>query len=180
MGPFWLPATHILTRTIHEHIIAVPSVLHVTALRRNKVLAEPTISCPNCKTDIRLTELLAAPLIAETRRRFEQQLAAKDQDIAAAGGGGQYSEIGAGERKGRFRGEDRGKARDGAISALRRKRPRRRNFVRRLISTPKERSLPSFRSFSTSATKNSPRRRERRRSSFKRPACSKTNGGPWN
>jgi hypothetical protein len=45
-------------------------------------LTEPTISCPNCKTEIRLTESLAAPLIAETRRRFEQQLAAKDQDIA--------------------------------------------------------------------------------------------------
>jgi hypothetical protein len=45
-------------------------------------LTEPTISCPNCKTDIRLTESLAAPLIAETRHRFEQQLAAKDQDIA--------------------------------------------------------------------------------------------------
>jgi hypothetical protein len=44
-------------------------------------LTEPTISCPNCKTDIRLTESLAAPLIAETRHRFEQQLAAKDQDI---------------------------------------------------------------------------------------------------
>jgi hypothetical protein len=55
----------------------------VIALRRNKILNEPTISCPNCKTDIRLTESLAAPLIAETRQRFEQQLAAKDKDIAA-------------------------------------------------------------------------------------------------
>lgn len=45
-------------------------------------MTEPTISCPNCKTDIRLTESLAAPLIAETRRRFERQLADKDQDIA--------------------------------------------------------------------------------------------------
>jgi hypothetical protein len=45
-------------------------------------LTEPTISCPNCKTDIRLTESLAAPLIAETKRQFEQRLAAKDQDIA--------------------------------------------------------------------------------------------------
>jgi hypothetical protein len=51
-------------------------------LERNEVLTEPTISCPNCKTDIRLTESLAAPLIAETRRRFERQLADKDQDIA--------------------------------------------------------------------------------------------------
>jgi len=58
-------------------------------------LTEPTISCPNCKTDIRLTESLAAPLIAETRRRFEQQLAAKDQNIAQreAAIGAQKSEL---------------------------------------------------------------------------------------
>jgi len=58
-------------------------------------LTEPTISCPNCKTDIRLTESLAAPLIAETRRRFEQQLAAKDQNIARreAAIGAQKSEL---------------------------------------------------------------------------------------
>jgi hypothetical protein len=64
-------------------------------LRRKTILTEPTISCPNCKTDIRLTESLAAPLIAETRRRFEQQLAAKDQDIAQreAAVGTQKSEL---------------------------------------------------------------------------------------
>lgn len=58
-------------------------------------MTEPTISCPNCKTDIRLTESLAAPLIAETRRRFEQQLAAKDQNIARreAAIGAQKSEL---------------------------------------------------------------------------------------
>jgi hypothetical protein len=45
-------------------------------------MTEPTITCPNCKTEIRLTESLAAPLIAATRRQFEQQLAQKDEDIA--------------------------------------------------------------------------------------------------
>ena len=45
-------------------------------------MTEPTIVCPNCKTEIKLTESLAAPLIAATRRQFEQQLAKKDQDIA--------------------------------------------------------------------------------------------------
>lgn len=45
-------------------------------------MTEPTITCPNCKTDIRLTESLAAPLIAETRLGYERQLAAKDKDIA--------------------------------------------------------------------------------------------------
>lgn len=45
-------------------------------------MTEPTITCPNCKTEIKLTESLAAPLIAATRRQFEQQLAQKDSDIA--------------------------------------------------------------------------------------------------
>ncbi len=45
-------------------------------------MTEPTIICPNCKTEIRLTESLAAPLIAATRQQFERQLAQKDEDIA--------------------------------------------------------------------------------------------------
>ena len=45
-------------------------------------MTEPTITCPNCRTEIRLTESLAAPLIATTRRQFEQQLAQKDDEIA--------------------------------------------------------------------------------------------------
>lgn len=36
-------------------------------------MTEPTITCPNCKTEIRLTESLAAPLLAATRKHFEQQ-----------------------------------------------------------------------------------------------------------
>ena len=46
-------------------------------------MTEPTITCPNCKTEIKLTESLAAPLIESTRKQFEQQLAQKDSDIAA-------------------------------------------------------------------------------------------------
>lgn len=45
-------------------------------------MTEPTITCPNCKTEIKLTESLAAPLIASTRAQFEKQLAQKDADIA--------------------------------------------------------------------------------------------------
>ncbi|NGX94590.1 MAG: DUF2130 domain-containing protein [Candidatus Afipia apatlaquensis] len=44
-------------------------------------MTEPQIVCPNCRTEIKLTESLAAPLIAETRRQFEQQLAAKEADF---------------------------------------------------------------------------------------------------
>jgi hypothetical protein len=45
-------------------------------------MTEPTITCPSCKAEIKLTESLAAPLIESTRRQFEQQLAQKDSDIA--------------------------------------------------------------------------------------------------
>lgn len=45
-------------------------------------MTEPTVICPNCKTEIKLTESLAAPLIEATRREYEQQLAQKEADIA--------------------------------------------------------------------------------------------------
>lgn len=44
---------------------------------------EPTITCPNCKTEVKLTESLAAPLIESTRRQFEEKLAAERRTIAA-------------------------------------------------------------------------------------------------
>ena len=44
-------------------------------------MTEPTIICPNCKTEIKLTESLAAPLIESTRQQFEQQLTLKDVEI---------------------------------------------------------------------------------------------------
>ncbi|MCC6910197.1 MAG: DUF2130 domain-containing protein [Phycisphaerales bacterium] len=44
-------------------------------------MQEATIVCPNCKTEIKLTESLAAPLIESTRRQYEQQIAQKDSDI---------------------------------------------------------------------------------------------------
>ncbi len=45
-------------------------------------MTESTITCPNCKTEIKLTESLAAPLIEATRRQFEQRLAEKDREVA--------------------------------------------------------------------------------------------------
>lgn len=45
-------------------------------------MSEPTIICPSCKTEIRLTESLAAPLIESTRREYEKRLAQKDADVA--------------------------------------------------------------------------------------------------
>jgi hypothetical protein len=43
---------------------------------------EPILHCPNCNHEIKLTESLAAPLLAETRQRFNEQLAAKDAEVA--------------------------------------------------------------------------------------------------
>ena len=45
-------------------------------------MSEPTITCPKCKEEIKLTESLAAPLIESTRREFQERLAKKDVDIA--------------------------------------------------------------------------------------------------
>ena len=44
-------------------------------------MTEPTIICPNCQTEIRLTESLAAPLIAATRQQYEQRLSQQAAEI---------------------------------------------------------------------------------------------------
>jgi hypothetical protein len=45
-------------------------------------MAEPTVTCPQCKTEIKLTESLAAPLLESVRRDYEQRLSQKDADIS--------------------------------------------------------------------------------------------------
>jgi hypothetical protein len=45
-------------------------------------MAEPTIVCPKCKTEIKLTESLAAPMIDAVRRDFESRMQQKDQEAA--------------------------------------------------------------------------------------------------
>src|SRR3954451_5934817 len=44
-------------------------------------VTDPQIVCPNCRTEIKLTESLAAPMIAASRKEFEAQLAAKEADF---------------------------------------------------------------------------------------------------
>lgn len=46
-------------------------------------MSEPTIVCPNCQHEMKLTESLAAPLLQQTRHQFEQRLASKDREILA-------------------------------------------------------------------------------------------------
>jgi hypothetical protein len=45
-------------------------------------MTDPTLTCPTCRTEIKLTESLAAPLIEDTRRRYEDQLARKETEVA--------------------------------------------------------------------------------------------------
>ena len=42
--------------------------------------AEPAITCPKCGAEIKLTESLAAPLVAATRLEYENRLAEKEQE----------------------------------------------------------------------------------------------------
>ena len=44
-------------------------------------MAEPTMICPNCKVEIKLTESLAAPIIEATRRQYEQRMAEKETEV---------------------------------------------------------------------------------------------------
>lgn len=44
--------------------------------------AEPTIVCPHCRQEIRLTESLAAPLIESARKEYERRLSEKDVEVA--------------------------------------------------------------------------------------------------
>lgn len=43
---------------------------------------EPTITCPNCSTEIKLTESLAAPLIQATRKEYEARIAQQETVVA--------------------------------------------------------------------------------------------------
>jgi len=43
--------------------------------------SEPIITCPTCRADIKLTESLAAPLIASTRQEYERLLSQKDVEM---------------------------------------------------------------------------------------------------
>jgi hypothetical protein len=45
-------------------------------------MAEPTVVCPQCRSEIKLTESLAAPLLESIRRDYEKRLTQKDADIA--------------------------------------------------------------------------------------------------
>ena len=45
-------------------------------------MTEPIVICPNCKTEIKLTESLAAPLIEATRQQYEKRISDKEAEVA--------------------------------------------------------------------------------------------------
>lgn len=45
-------------------------------------MIDPTITCPSCSTEIKLTEQLAAPLIRATREEYEARIARKDAEVS--------------------------------------------------------------------------------------------------
>jgi hypothetical protein len=68
----WQPAPNSLSSPKHQHARVVQEYL----------MAEPTVVCPQCNTEIKLTESLAAPLLESVRRDYEQRITQKDADIA--------------------------------------------------------------------------------------------------
>ena len=45
-------------------------------------MIEPIIICPSCSTEIKLTELLAAPIVQATRQEYEAKIAQKEREIS--------------------------------------------------------------------------------------------------
>ncbi len=44
-------------------------------------MTEPTITCPKCKAEIKLTESFAEPLIEGLRKDYDKRIAQKDSEI---------------------------------------------------------------------------------------------------
>jgi hypothetical protein len=111
-------------------------------------MAEPTIICPKCKNEIKLTESLAAPLIESTRLDFEKRLAQKDLDVAGREKSIQEREAALSKAKGLARnpgGIERSAA--GARKNRRSTKPKKPNLPCPTTSTKKQKRLPIFRKF---------------------------------
>lgn len=44
-------------------------------------MSDPTLRCPSCNIEIKLTESLAAPILDSARKQFQEQLSLKEQEI---------------------------------------------------------------------------------------------------
>src|ERR1700761_8925636 len=71
-------------RIVYIHIIVCQArwLWPVGTLKRGAHMTEPTITCPSCSTEIKLTESLAAPLIRATREEYEAKIAQRDAELS--------------------------------------------------------------------------------------------------
>ncbi len=83
-SPDWpAPGNQFPLRLINLSVrLSFPMTINQTERLEMAVANEPTITCPNCKAEIKLTESLAAPLIESTRQQYEHKLAQKDADVS--------------------------------------------------------------------------------------------------
>lgn len=57
--------------------------IHQTSFNdRINAMHDPTITCPHCHSEIKLTESLAAPLLESTRQQYEKRLSDKEAEVA--------------------------------------------------------------------------------------------------
>ena len=45
-------------------------------------MADPTIICPNCSYELKLTEAISAPIVERLRKQFEAEARQKGEDLA--------------------------------------------------------------------------------------------------
>ena len=77
LSPSSLPPLHVKRNNARQ-----PQFIRKSAFTEEFLVVEPTITCPKCGAEIKLTESLAAPLIAATRREYAEKIAQKDSQLA--------------------------------------------------------------------------------------------------
>lgn len=76
----WSFKFYLLDWSFHNHLQLWAKTMPADDL--GGLMSDPTITCPSCKSEIKLTESLAAPLLESTRQQFQEQMAEKDRQVA--------------------------------------------------------------------------------------------------
>ncbi len=142
-------------------------------------MSEPIIACPKCKTEIKLTESLAAPLIESTRREFEKQLAQKDADIARRETSLREQEAALSKAKEAIDAEVAEEAPAGRAQGLPLKKPRRLNSPSGPTLIKRRGKSPTCRKSSEYGTRSSRKRKRRRPNSFANSVNLTTPNAKW-
>ncbi len=64
-------------------MVAARSDKQLELIPRTPTIGDAKIECPHCKSSFRLNETLTAPLVEETRRRYELELEEKEAELQA-------------------------------------------------------------------------------------------------